>query len=98
MNAQKNKNGTIYDKHPGIELVASFHQAYASGGLMSIFLVLFSTWEKVLLTNKTNNTIKNFFISIPKSNKQILFPFYLTKNLLYLNFEINPNTKTKRIE
>ena len=33
LNAQKNKNGTIYDKHPGIELVASFHQAYASGDI-----------------------------------------------------------------
>ena len=33
LNAQKNKNGTIYDKHPGIELVASFHKAYASGDI-----------------------------------------------------------------
>ena len=33
LNAQKNKNGTIYDEHPGIDLVASFHEAYASGDI-----------------------------------------------------------------
>ena len=30
LNAQKNKNGIIYDEHPGIDLIASFHEAYAS--------------------------------------------------------------------
>ena len=24
LNAQKNKNGTVYDEHPGIELINSF--------------------------------------------------------------------------
>ena len=33
LNAQKNKNGNLYDKHPGIDLVASFHKAYATGDL-----------------------------------------------------------------
>ena len=33
LNAQKNKNGNLYDKHPGIDLVASFHEAYSSGDL-----------------------------------------------------------------
>jgi ketosteroid isomerase-like protein len=33
LNAQKNKNGNLYDKHPGIDLVSSFHQAVASGDL-----------------------------------------------------------------
>ncbi len=33
LNAQKNKNGNLYDKHPGIDLVASFHKAYANGDL-----------------------------------------------------------------
>ena len=33
LNAQKNKNGNLYDKHPGIDLVASFHQAIATGDL-----------------------------------------------------------------
>ena len=33
LNAQKNKNGTIYDEHHGIDLVASFHEAYASGDI-----------------------------------------------------------------
>tara|TARA_B100000902_G_scaffold55022_1_gene61683 strand:+ start:92 stop:1012 length:921 start_codon:yes stop_codon:yes gene_type:complete len=31
LNAQKNKNGTIYDKHPGIDLISAFHKAYVSG-------------------------------------------------------------------
>ena len=33
LNAQKNKNGNLYDKHPGIDLVASFNKAYATGDL-----------------------------------------------------------------
>ena len=33
LNAQKNKNGTLYDEHPGIDLIASFHDAYASGDI-----------------------------------------------------------------
>ena len=33
LQAQKNKNGTIYDEHPGIDLIASFHEAYASGDI-----------------------------------------------------------------
>ena len=33
LNAQKNKNGNLYDKHPGIDLVSSFHQAIATGDL-----------------------------------------------------------------
>lgn len=33
MNAQKNKNGTIYDKHPGIDLIASFHDAIEKGDI-----------------------------------------------------------------
>ena len=33
LNAQKNKNGNLYDSHPGIDLVASFHKAYATGDL-----------------------------------------------------------------
>ena len=33
VNAQKNKNGTLYDEHPGIDLITSFHDAYASGDI-----------------------------------------------------------------
>ena len=31
LNAQKNKNGTVYDKHPGIDLIAEYHKATAEG-------------------------------------------------------------------
>ena len=31
LNAQKNKNGVIYDKHPGIDLIAEYHKAVADG-------------------------------------------------------------------
>ena len=31
VSAQKKKNGVIYDKHPGIDLVASFHEAITVG-------------------------------------------------------------------
>ncbi|PDH51705.1 MAG: hypothetical protein CND00_03140 [Cryomorphaceae bacterium MED-G14] len=40
LNAQKNKNGVIYDKHPGIDLIASFHEAYSSGDLDKVALLL----------------------------------------------------------
>jgi len=40
LNAQKNKNGIIYDEHPGIDLVASFHEAYASGDIETASSIL----------------------------------------------------------
>jgi len=33
LTAQKNKNGTIYDKHPAIDLVNSFNNAFVSGDI-----------------------------------------------------------------
>ena len=33
LNAQKNKNGTVYDKHPAIDLVDEFNQAWVSGDI-----------------------------------------------------------------
>ena len=33
LNAQKNKNGTVYDKHPAIDLVGEFNQAWVSGDI-----------------------------------------------------------------
>ena len=33
LTAQKNKNGTIYDKHPAIDLVNSFNNAFMSGDI-----------------------------------------------------------------
>ena len=31
--AQKNKNGNLYDKHPGIDLISAYHKATAEGDL-----------------------------------------------------------------
>ena len=33
LNAQKNKNGSVYDKHPAIEIVDAFNQAWISGDI-----------------------------------------------------------------
>ena len=33
LNSQKNKNGSVYDKHPAIETVNSFNQAWVSGDI-----------------------------------------------------------------
>ena len=33
LNAQKNKNGVIYDKHPGINLISTLHQAMTDGDI-----------------------------------------------------------------
>ena len=41
LNAQKNKNGVIYDKHPGIDLIAEYFKAVADGDTekASLFLM-----------------------------------------------------------
>ena len=33
LNAQKNKNGNLFDKHPGIDLISNFHKATAEGNI-----------------------------------------------------------------
>ena len=33
LNSQKNKNGSVYDKHPAIDLVNSFNQAWVTGDI-----------------------------------------------------------------
>ncbi len=40
INAQKNKNGTVYDEHPGIELINSFNQAFISADMDKLDLML----------------------------------------------------------
>ena len=40
VSAQKKKNGVIYDKHPGIDLVASFHEAITIGDIDKASLIL----------------------------------------------------------
>ena len=40
LNAQKNKNGTVYDEHPGIELINSFNQAFISADMDKLDLIL----------------------------------------------------------
>ena len=40
VSAQKKKNGVIYDKHPGIDLVASFHEAITVGDIDKASLIL----------------------------------------------------------
>ena len=37
---QKNENGKIFNKHPGIDLIASFHQAYVTGDIEKASLIL----------------------------------------------------------
>ena len=54
LNAQKNKNGNLYDKHPGIDLVASFHKAYATGDLEKASEILHE--DVKWYDGNTNNT------------------------------------------
>ena len=55
LNAQKNKNGNLYDKHPGIDLVASFHKAYAAGDIDTASEILHDDVQ--WLDGNTNNTV-----------------------------------------
>ncbi len=55
LNAQKNKNGNLYDKHPGIDLVASFHKAYAAGDIDKASEILHDDVQ--WLDGNTNNTV-----------------------------------------
>ena len=55
LNAQKNKNGNLYDKHPGIDLITSFHQAYASGDLDKASEILHD--DAQWLDGNTNNMV-----------------------------------------
>ena len=55
LNAQKNKNGNLYDKHPGIDLVASFHKAYAEGDTDKASEILHDDVQ--WLDGNTNNTV-----------------------------------------
>jgi len=55
LNAQKNKNGNLYDKHPGIDLVASFNKAYAEGDTDKASEILHDDVQ--WLDGNTNNTV-----------------------------------------
>ena len=55
LNAQKNKNGNLYDKHPGIDLVASFHKTYAAGDIDTASEILHDDVQ--WLDGNTNNTV-----------------------------------------
>ena len=68
LNAQKNKNGNLYDKHPGIDLVASFHEAYAKGDLDKASEILHDTNDinQIPIKVKLNTKIGTFIMKLKK--------------------------------
>ena len=60
VSAQKKKNGVIYDKHPGIDLVASFHEAITVGDIDKASLILHDDAKWYVHLFYINHNILNF--------------------------------------
>lgn len=90
LNAQKNKNGNLYDTHPGIDLVASFHKAYANGDLEKASQILHE--DVKWYDGNTNNS--------PGGNKQrVLNNINWFKNYFdYVSFNDSPGAYPDALE
>ena len=90
LNAQKNKNGNLYDKHPGIDLVASFHKAYANGDLDKASEILHDD-VKWYDGNKNNSEIGG--------KQRVLNNINWFKNYLdYVSFDDSPGAYPDALE
>ena len=89
LNAQKNKNGVIYDKHPGIDLITTFHSAQATGDLEKAAEILHDDMQWVDGNNNERiwggkqrvlnniNWFKNYFDYVSFNDTEGAYPDYV---------------------
>ena len=65
LNAQKNKNGVVFDKHPGIDLVNSFNEAFVAADMDKLNTILhddFKAYDGLSSNKDQEGTSKQNFM------------------------------------